>query len=189
MGWASGLQAGMRLGESIRQAQLERDLAEEAKKYKISEYNPEQANLNSAIDAAIQRKTGLVAGGDGMAPMQVPEQMDTSAGLQSAARAARTATPQYSFGDQTFATMQEAQQAIAPLRTAGLADVYRGYGMEDRASQLEAQAQQQLPRRQQRATGAEATVPPGSAPRRSGTGWSRTSTSFAEPARQGINWR
>ncbi len=143
MGWASGLQAGMRLGESIRQAQLERDLAEEAKKYKISEYNPEQANLNSAIDAAIQRKTGLVAGGDGMAPTQIPEQMDTSAGLQSAARAARTATPQYSFGDQTFATMQEAQQAIAPLRTAGLADVYRGYGMEDRASQLEAQAQQQ----------------------------------------------
>ena len=43
MGWASGLQAGMRLGETIRQGQLERDLAEEAKKYKVTEgaYGPE----------------------------------------------------------------------------------------------------------------------------------------------------
>ncbi len=133
MGWASGLQAGMRLGESIRQAQLERDLAEEAKKYRVTEgaygselgsnieqlrglqqQNPELANQYEPAIAELQRRQGLTA-------------------------------PDYSVasGGQNFATMQEAQRAVAPMRTAGLANVYRGYGMEDRAGELEARAQQQ----------------------------------------------
>ncbi len=132
MGWASGLQAGIRLGETIRQGQIERDLAEEAKKYKVTEgaygselgsnieqlrglqqQNPELANQYEPAIAELQRRQGLTA-------------------------------PDYSVasGGQNFATMQEAQRAATPMRTAGLADVYRGYGMEDKASELESRALQ-----------------------------------------------
>lgn len=137
MGWASGLQAGIRLGETIRQGQLEKALAEEAKKYKVGEVNPEQDNFNSAIDAAIRQKTGLSAGGESLAPM------DTEVGLQSAARAARDVTPQYSFGGQSYADRQEAERAASSARTQGLADVYRSQGYIDKASELESRAQQQ----------------------------------------------
>lgn len=133
MGWASGLQAGMRLGETIRQAQLERDLAEEAKKYKVTEgaygpelgsnieqlrglqqQNPELANQYEPAIAELQRRQGLTA-------------------------------PDYSVssGGQNFATMQEAQRGVSQARTQGLADVYRGYGQIDKASEMEARAQQQ----------------------------------------------
>ena len=133
MGWASGLQAGIRLGETIRQGQLERDLAEEAKKYRVTEgaygselgsnieqlrglqqQNPELANQYEPAIAELQRRQGLTA-------------------------------PDYSVssGGQNFATMQEAQRGVSQAQTKGLADVYRGYGMTDKASELEARAQQQ----------------------------------------------
>lgn len=141
MGWAEGLQSGLQLGRSLREGQLREALSEEAKKYKVSEYNPEQANLDAAIDAAIQRKTGLSAGGEGAAP--APEQVDTSASLQSAARATRNATPQYSFGDQTYSDRQAAELAASQARTLGLSNVYREYGDVEKANDLETRAQQQ----------------------------------------------
>lgn len=132
MGWASGLQAGMKLGEAIRQGQLERELADEAKKYKVTEgaygdmssnieqvralqaQNPEQAAQYEPAIAELQRRQGLTA-------------------------------PDYSVasGGQNYATMQEAQRVAAPLRTEGLAGVYERYGDTTQANALRGQALQQ----------------------------------------------
>lgn len=140
MGWASGLQAGMRLGETLRQAQLESDLAAEAKKYKVTEgaygpelagnieqlrglqqQNPELANQYEPAIAELQRRQGLTA----------PD-FSISSGRTDIAG-----------GGRNFATMEEAQRGVSQSQTRGLADVYRGYGMTDKASELEARAQQQ----------------------------------------------
>lgn len=43
----------------------------------------------------------------------------------------------------TFATREEAQTAARPMRTAGLANVYRQFGDVERADELESRAQQQ----------------------------------------------
>jgi hypothetical protein len=133
MGWASGLQAGMRLGETLRQGQIQSDLAEESKKYSVTEgaygqglqtnidqlramqqQNPEQAQQYEPAIAELTRRVGLTA-------------------------------PDYSVGSrgQNFGSLQEAQQAAAPLRTAGLADVYRRHGEIGEAENLGARAQQQ----------------------------------------------
>lgn len=132
MGWASGLQAGLQIGRSLREGQVRDALAEEAKKYRVTEgaygpeltgnieqlrglqqQNPELANQYEPAIAELQRRQGLTA-------------------------------PDYSVasGGQNFATMQEAQRAATPMRTAGLANVYRGYGMEEKAGELESRALQ-----------------------------------------------
>lgn len=132
MGWASGLQAGIRLGETIRQGQLENALAEEAKKYRVTEgatgdmssnieqlrglqqQNPEQAAQYEPAIAELQRRQGLTA-------------------------------PDYSVSGtgRDYATMEEAQRGVSQARTQGLADVYRSQGYIDKASELESRAQQQ----------------------------------------------
>ena len=146
MGWASGLQAGMRLGEAIRQGQLERDLAEEAKKYKVTEgaYGPAVAeNLQGVISARDQALQGL---GEGATPEQIQQvhEQYTPAMAELSRRVGLTA-PDYSVasGPQNYATMQEAQRAAAPLRTEGLAGVYERYGDTTQANALRGQALQQ----------------------------------------------
>jgi hypothetical protein len=133
MGWASGLQAGIRLGETIRQGQLERDLAEEAKKYRVTEgaYGPE-------LSSNIEQLRGLQQQNPEMANQYEP----AIAELQ---RRQGLTAPDYSVssGGQNFASMDEAQRGASQARTMGLADVYRQYGSIDKASELESRAQQQ----------------------------------------------
>jgi hypothetical protein len=123
----------MRLGETLRQGQIQSDLAEESKKYSVTEgaygqglqtnidqlramqqQNPEQAAQYEPAIAELTRRVGLTA-------------------------------PDYSVASrgQNFGSLQEAQQAAAPLRTAGLADVYRRHGEIGEAENLGARAQQQ----------------------------------------------
>ena len=137
MGWAEGLNAGINLGNVIKQGMLQQDLAEEAKKYRVTEgaygpelqqnieqvralqaQNPEQAAQYEPAIAELQRRQGLTA----------PDYSVASGGYD---------------GGKNFASMKEAQQAAAPMRTQGLADVYRSYGQIDKAEELTARAQQQ----------------------------------------------
>lgn len=136
MGWAQGLQAGIQLGNVVKQGFMQQDLAEEAKKYRVTEgatgdmseniaqiralqeQNPEQAAQYEPAIAELQRRQGLTS----------PDYSVASGGFD---------------GGKNYATMQEAQRASAPLRTEGLANVYRGYGEVDKAEELMARAQQQ----------------------------------------------
>lgn len=133
MGWAAGLQSGLQIGNALKQGQLRDALAEESKKYNVTEgafgqglqtnidqlramqqENPDQAQQYEPAIAELTRRVGLTA-------------------------------PDYSVnsGGQNYASMQEAQQAVAPLRTAGLANVYRQHGDIAEAENLGARAQQQ----------------------------------------------
>lgn len=132
MGWASGLQAGMRLGETIRQGQIEKDLAEEAKKYRVTEGATGDMSENIAQVRALQAQN----------PEQAAQYEPAIAELT---RRQGLTSPDYSVasGAQNYGTLQEAQRAAAPLRTEGLANVYRGYGEVDKAEELASRAQQQ----------------------------------------------
>jgi hypothetical protein len=137
MGWAEGLNAGINLGNVIKQGMLQQDLADEAKKYKVTEgaygpelqqnieqvralqaQNPEQAAQYEPAIAELTRRQGLTA----------PDYSVASGGYD---------------GGKNFASMKEAQAAAAPLRTQGLSDVYRSYGQIDKAEELTSRAQQQ----------------------------------------------
>lgn len=132
MGWASGLQAGIRLGETIRQGQLEGALAEEAKKYKVTE-----GAYGSELGGNIEQLRGLQQQNPELANQYEP----AIAELQR--RQAMTA-PDYSVGSRgPNLGMEEAQRGVSQARTQGLADVYRQYGQIDKASEMEARAQQQ----------------------------------------------
>ena len=134
MGWASGLQAGMRLGESIRQGQIERDLADEAKKHQVGLVSPDQA----ALDELIARRDAELQGlGEGATPAQVQ-----GIHAQYTPQIASMAQPQYTYGGQTFTDKQAAETAATQGRTQGLANVYRSLGNEEQASVLEARALQ-----------------------------------------------
>lgn len=133
MGWAQGLQSGMALGNLINQGLDRRALAEEAKKYQVTEgaYGPElQQNIDQV--RALQ------------------EQNPDQAALYEPAIAELTrrqglTSPDYSIGSgaQNYSTMQAAQEAALPMRTAGLANVYEQQGNIEQANALRSQALQQ----------------------------------------------
>lgn len=149
MGWASGLQAGLQIGNAMRQGQIRDELSEEAKKYKLTEgaygegLRANLENLQASRDAnlASMQEQGYT-----------PEQIASATKAYDQAQTELTrrvglAGPDYSIaGDtsgKTYGSMAEAQQALAPMRTAGLADVYRRFGDVDKANELETRAQQQ----------------------------------------------
>lgn len=136
MGWAQGLQSGMALGNLINQGFDRRALAEEAKKYQVTEgaygpelqqnieqvralqaQNPEQAAQYEPAIAELTRRQGLTA----------PDYSVSSGGYDNG---------------KNYASAQEAQAALSTLRTQGLANVYRAQGNEEQASALEARALQ-----------------------------------------------
>lgn len=141
MGWASGLQAGIRLGEQIRQGQLQRQLADEAAKYTPTEgaYGQE---LQSNIEQVQGLKQQAIAGG--MTPEMAAQQYDPS--IAELTRRSGLTSADYSVPTDTsgknYATLAEAQKAAAPMRSEGLANVYRQAGELDKADELLARAQQ-----------------------------------------------
>lgn len=141
MGWASGLQAGIRLGEQIRQGQLQRQLADEAAKYTPTEgaYGQE---LQSNIEQVQGLKQQAIAGG--MTPEMAAQQYDPS--IAELTRRSGLTSADYSLPTDTsgknYATLAEAQKAAAPMRSEGLANVYRQAGEIDKADELLARAQQ-----------------------------------------------
>jgi len=150
MGWAEGLNAGINLGNVIRQGMMQQDLAEEAKKYKVTEgaYGSGlNENLQQVIGARDQALQGL---GEGATPEQIQQVHEQyTPAMAELSRRVGLSGPDYSVasggydGGKNFDTMKEAQTAAAPLRTQGLSDVYRSYGQIDKAEELTARAQQQ----------------------------------------------
>lgn len=133
MGWASGLQAGLQIGNALKQGQLRDALAEESKKYGVTE-----GAYGSELQQNIEQVRALQA--------QNPEQAaQYEPAIAELTRRVGLTAPDYSVasGAQNYGTMQEAQRAAGAQRTTGLADVYRGYGDIEKASELESRALQQ----------------------------------------------
>lgn len=141
MGWAQGLQSGMALGNLINQGFDRRELAEEAKKYRVDEVIPEQGKVNDLIterDAAAQRL--IDEGLDSNTAYQQATQQYLPQ-LQETAQTAGLGR-QYAYGGQNYADRGEAERAMSLGRTQGLANVFRTQGREEEASALEARAMQ-----------------------------------------------
>lgn len=146
MGWAEGLNAGINLGNVIKQGMLQQDLAEEAKKYKVTEgaYGAGLGeNLQQVIGARDQALQGLDANATPEQIQQVHEQYTPA--MAELSRRVGLSGPDYSVssGGQNFADRQAAEFAASQQRTAGLADVYRAHGQVDKAEELTGRAQQQ----------------------------------------------
>ena len=146
MGWAEGLNAGINLGNVIKQGMLQQDLADEAKKYKVTEgaYGAGlNENLQQVIGARDQALQGL---GENATPEQIQQVHEQyTPAMAELSRRVGLSGPDYSVnsGGQNFADRQGAEFAASQQRTAGLADVYRAHGQVDKAEELTARAQQQ----------------------------------------------
>jgi hypothetical protein len=146
MGWAEGLNAGINLGNVIKQGMLQQDLADEAKKYKVTEgaYGTGLSeNLQHVIGARDQALQGL---GENATPEQIQQVHEQyTPAMAELSRRVGLSAPDYSVnsGTQNYADRQAAEYAASQARTAGLADVYRSHGQVDKAEELTARAQQQ----------------------------------------------
>ena len=134
MGFAAGFQVGasaVERGLKMREEDaLKRNLAQEAGRYNVTEgaYGP-------GLQENIQQLQGLRE--------QDPAQAAAyDQAIGELTRRQGLAAPDYSVasGAQNYGTRQEARQAAAPMRTEGLAGVYRQAGMIDKADELEARA-------------------------------------------------
>ena len=149
MGWAEGLNAGINLGNVIKQGMLQQDLADEAKKYKVTEgaYGPALSeNLQGVISARDQALQGL---GEGATPEQIQQvHAQYTPAMTELSRRVGLTGPDYSVSGGAnagvnYADRQAAEYAASQARTAGLADIYRQHGQVDKAEELTARAQQQ----------------------------------------------
>jgi hypothetical protein len=132
-GLAGGFGTGLQFGQAMRQRRMEDDLAQEAGRYSVTEgaYGP-------GLQENIQQLQGLRE----QDPAQAPAYDQAIAELT---RRQGLTAPDYSVasGPTNFATRQEARQAAAPMRSEGLAGVYRQYGDVAQADALEARAYEQ----------------------------------------------
>ena len=137
MGFAAGFQVGAQAverGIKMREEdELKRNLAQESGRYNVTEgaYGP-------GLQENIQQLQGLRE----QDPTQAPAYDQAIAELT---RRQGLTAPDFSVasGPTNFATRQEARQAAAPMRTEGLAGVYRQAGMIDKADELENRAFEQ----------------------------------------------
>lgn len=144
MGFASGFHAGAQAAErgiKLREEEeLKRGLAAEAAKY-----TPTEGAYGQGLQSNIEQVQGLKqqAIEGGMTPEMAAQQYDPS--IQELTRRQGLTAPDFSVasGPTNYATRQEALQAAAPMRTEGLANVYRQAGQIDKAEELVARAQQQ----------------------------------------------
>jgi hypothetical protein len=137
MGFAAGFQVGAQAverGLKMREEdKLKRELAQESARYDVTEgaYGP-------SLQENIQQLQSLRAQDPAQAPAydQAIGELTRRQGLTA---------PDYSVasGAQNYGTRQEARQAAAPMRTEGLAGVYRQAGMIDKADELESRAFEQ----------------------------------------------
>jgi hypothetical protein len=141
-GLAGGFGTGLQFGQAMRERDMRDALAQESSRYGVTEgaYGP-------GLQENIQQLQGLRE----QDPTQAPAYDQAIAELT---RRQGLTAPDYSAasGPTNFATRQEARQAAAPMRTEGLAGVYRQYGDAAQADALEARAfdQQRALAREQR---------------------------------------
>ena len=152
MGFAAGFQVGQQAVERAeqrkREEELRRGLSAEAGRYNVTE---------GAYGPGLQENITQLQGLREQDPAQAAA-YDQAIG-ELTRRQSLTA-PDYSVasGAKNYDTRQEARQAAAPMRTEGLAGVYRQAGMIDKADELEARAfdQQRGIAREAREVAAEA---------------------------------
>jgi hypothetical protein len=143
--WAAGLtqgfNTGLTMGNAFRQRGLRDQLAAEAEKY-----NPTEGAYGQGLQSNIEQVQGLkqqaIAGG--MTPELAAQQYDPAIAeltRRSGLTAADYSVPTDTSG-KNYATFAEAQRAAAPMRSEGLANVYRQAGELDKADELLARAQQ-----------------------------------------------
>jgi hypothetical protein len=143
MGWAQGLQSGMALGNMINQGFDRRELADEAKKHQVEEFNPDQGKIDELIAQRDNTAKGLMANG-----MNSDEAYQTATQqylpqIGETAQSVGLVKPQYSYGGQTFTDRQGAETAALQGRTSALASVYERQGNTEQANALRTQALQQ----------------------------------------------
>ena len=148
MGWAAGFRAGsdvaQRAMDNYKKEQLEQGLTQEAAKYDVVE-----GAAGPELEQNIQQVQGLkqqaIAGG--MTPEMAAQQYDPS--IAELTRRSGLTQPDFSISQAgrgadgnaiNYATRQEARQAASPLRSEGLASVYRREGDIEGADRLEARA-------------------------------------------------
>lgn len=149
MGWAEGLQSGLALGNTIRQGFERRELADEAKKYQITEgaYGDMSTQLEALDAGARQNIQAMQAQGASEEQIAATRSAYDQAAQELTRRQGLTA-PDYSVGSggydggKNYGTLKEAETAASPLRTQGLANVYRAQGNVEKADELEARALQ-----------------------------------------------
>ena len=146
MGFAAGFQVGQQAVERAeqrkREEELRRGLSAEAGRYNVTEgaYGP-------GLQENIQQLEGLRANvADPALNTYDPQQLAAyDQGIVELTRRQSLTAPDYSVasGAKNYDTRQEARQAAAPMRTEGLAGVYRQYGDVVQADALEARALEQ----------------------------------------------
>jgi hypothetical protein len=117
-GLNEGLQTGLRLGGTLRDARQRRALADESARFNVTE-----GAYGEDLQQNIQQLEGLRA--------QDPEQAAAySQAIDELQRRSQMTAPDFSIasGPQAFGTREEATRAARPMRAEGLANVYERFG-------------------------------------------------------------
>jgi len=140
MGWAAGFQSGSAVAQRAldaydqsKQRRLKTQLGQESERYGVTE-----GAYGQGLGENIQQLQGLQAQDPGQAAIyqQSIDELTRRQGLTA---------PDFSVGSraQNFGTRGEAEMAARPMRTQGLAGVYRGAGEVEKADELETRAFEQ----------------------------------------------
>jgi hypothetical protein len=140
MGWAAGFSAGSQLAKNaldaydrVKARRVNEQVGLESQRYGVTEgaYGPE-------LSQNIEQLRGLQAQDPGQAA--VYEQS-----IKELTRRQGLTAPDFSVGSraQNFGTREEAEMAAKPMRTQGMANVYRQAGEIEKADELLARADQQ----------------------------------------------
>lgn len=132
-GLTKGFQEGLKIGGALRGIRRDQDLANESERYGVTE-----GAYGQELGQNIQQLQGLQAQDPGQAAIyqQSIDELTRRQGMTA---------PDFSVGSraQNFGTREEAEMAAKPMRTQGLAGVYRQYGEIEKADELLARADQQ----------------------------------------------
>ena len=154
MGWAAGFQSGSAVAqraldayEQARQRKLKEQVGQEAARYGVTE-GAYGADLGQNIEQVrgLQMRAGQEALDRGASVEEVAQiENQFAPSIAELQRRQGLTAPDFSVGSRAtnYGTRQEAQQAAAPMRTEGLAAVYRQAGDVEKADELEARAFEQ----------------------------------------------
>ena len=137
MGFASAFQSGFSTASSAMKAREERKLkeriAQESERYGVTE-----GAYGQDLQQNIEQLRGLQAQDPGQAAIYEKS-------IEELTRRQGLTAPDFSVGSraQNFGTREEAEMAARPMRTQGLAGVYRGAGEVEKADELETRAFEQ----------------------------------------------
>jgi hypothetical protein len=152
MSWARGFEAGSRVAgdvlDTYRQAGLRRGLADEARKYNVTEgaFGPElEQNIEQVRGLMTDAQRQAAAQGGTVEDMARIEAQYMPA-IDELQRRSRMTAPDFTVAsramrpEDTFATREAATRAARPMRAEGLANVYERFGDVEQAEALRERA-------------------------------------------------